>query len=425
MLIIKNGRVMNPSTHFDEVTDVIISEGKILKIKKATEEELKQATKVIDATNLVVAPGLVDIHVHFRDPGFTHKETLETGASAAAAGGYTSVICMANTTPSIDNVETFREVQDRADKLKVNVYQAANVTMGMKGNILVDMDSIHNAGALGFTDDGLPIMDEELMVNALKKAKELDVPISLHEEDPAYIGSPGVNAGPVAEKVGVKGADRLAEEVMVERDIRLNETIGAKMDIQHISSAGTVEMIRKAKAKGVNVFAEVTPQHFSKTEELVLKKGALARVNPPIRTEADRRALIEGIKDDTIDFIATDHAPHTMEEKSKGIENAPSGMIGLETALALSITNLVIAEGIDLMHVLEKLTVSPAKFYKINAGELKEESNADIVIFNPTEEWTVTEALFHSKSPNSPFIGEKLKGKVKYTICKGNIVYND
>ena len=191
MLIIKNGRVMNPSTHFDEVTDVIISEGKILKIKKASEEELSQAEKVIDATNLVVAPGLVDIHVHFRDPGFTHKETLETGALAAAAGGYTSVICMANTSPAIDNVETFRSVQDRADMLKINVYQAANVTMGMKGNTLVDMDGLHNAGALGFTDDGLPIMDDDLMNEALKKAKELDVPISLHEEDPAYIGSPG------------------------------------------------------------------------------------------------------------------------------------------------------------------------------------------------------------------------------------------
>lgn len=416
---------MNPSTHFDEVTDVIISEGKILKIKKASEEELSQAEKVIDATNLVVAPGLVDIHVHFRDPGFTHKETLETGALAAAAGGYTSVICMANTSPAIDNVETFRSVQDRADMLKVNVYQAANVTKGMKGNTLVDMDGLHNAGALGFTDDGLPIMDDDLMNEALKKAKELDVPISLHEEDPAYIGSPGINAGPVAKKVGVKGADRLAEEVMVERDIRLNESVGAKMDIQHISSARTVEMIRNAKARGITVFAEVTPQHFSKTEDLVLEKGALARVNPPIRTEADRRALIEGIKDDTIDFIATDHAPHTMEEKSKGIESAPSGMIGLETALALAVTNLVIAEDIDLMHVLEKLTVNPAKFYKIDAGELKEDCNADIVIFDSAEEWTVTEEGFHSKSPNSPFIGEKLTGKVKYTICKGNIVYND
>ena len=416
---------MNPSTHFDEVTDVIISEGKILKIKKASEEELSQAEKVIDATNLVVAPGLVDIHVHFRDPGFTHKETLETGALAAAAGGYTSVICMANTAPAIDNVETFRSVQDRADMLKVNVYQAANVTMGMKGNTLVDMDGLHNAGALGFTDDGLPIMDDDLMNEALKKAKELDVPISLHEEDSAYIGSPGINAGPVAKKVGVKGADRLAEEVMVERDIRLNESVGAKMDIQHISSARTVEMIRNAKARGITVFAEVTPQHFSKTEDLVLEKGALARVNPPIRTEADRRALIEGIKDDTIDFIATDHAPHTMEEKSKGIESAPSGMIGLETALALAVTNLVIAEDIDLMHVLEKFTVNPAKFYKIDAGELKEDCNADIVIFDSAEEWTVTEEAFHSKSPNSPFIGEKLTGKVKYTICKGNIVYND
>ncbi|MBE5889415.1 MAG: dihydroorotase [Lachnospiraceae bacterium] len=422
MLLIKNGHLIDPASGVDAPMDLLIVQGKVLQIAKPNQIKAEDDVKVIDASGMIVAPGFVDVHVHFRDPGLTYKEDIQTGAAAAAAGGYTTVVCMANTKPPIDSVETFKEVWEREQKLPIHVLQAANVTMGMKGQELTDMDALKATGAVGFTDDGVPIADEKLMVSALQKCKELDVPISLHEEDPALMISPGVNKGKVSDALGLGGAPEEAEYVLVARDVMLNQKIGAKLDIQHISSKTTVEILRQAKAHGICVYGEVTPQHLAATEDLVLEKGALARVNPPLRTEADRMALIKGLSDGTIDMIATDHAPHSAEEKSEPIASAPSGMIGLETALGLVWTYVVKPQLASPKTVIAALTVNPANLYQIPAGKVQENASADLVIFDPNEEWTVPET-FASKATNSPFIGWKLSGKVKYTICNGEIVY--
>ena len=423
MILIKNGRVIDPANNLDTITDVVIDDNGKIKLVGAGDPSLNYDT-VIDAENLVVAPGFIDVHVHFRDPGLTYKEDIVTGAAAAAAGGYTTVICMANTKPPVDSAETLAELCSREKQLPIHVLQAANVTVGMQGKDLTDMEALLSAGAVGFTDDGVPIADEKLLLKALKKCRELDVPISLHEEDPALMFSAGVNKGAVSDKLGLGGAPDEAEYVLVARDVMLNRRIGAKLDIQHISSGVTVDILRAAKKMGIRVFGEVTPQHLAATEELVLEKGSLARVNPPLRTEKDRQALIEGLRDGTIDMIATDHAPHSKEEKSKPLESAPSGMIGLETALGLVLTSVVRTGKVPLNRVIEALTVNPARLYKLSAGTLSEGVNADLVIFDPGEKWTVTDN-FRSKASNSPFIGWELYGKVKTTICGGEIVFRD
>lgn len=421
MILIKDGRVVDPETGLDETLDLIIEDGRIKEIGKFSESESYE--KIISAKGKIVAPGLVDIHVHFRDPGFTYKEDVETGARSAAAGGYTTVVCMANTKPVIDNVEVLKELEKREETLPIHVYDTAAVTMGLKGKELTDMPELLKAGAIGFTDDGIPIKDEKLVMEAMKTAAQLDVPISFHEEDPDLIGNSGINSGEVARKLGLEGAPALAEEVLVARDCLLALRTGAKINIQHVSSEVSVQIIRLMKKMGAKVYAEVTPQHFSLTEEAVLRKGTLAKVNPPLRTEKDRYALIQGLREGVLDVIATDHAPHSPEEKNRELKQAPSGMIGLETALALGITNLVRKGHLTLSQLLEKMTVMPAGLYGMECGNIKKGANADLVIFDEREKWRVEH--FWSKSENSPFIGEELYGKVKYTICRGKIVYTD
>ena len=421
MILIKDGRVVDPETGLDETLDLIIEDGRIKEIGKFSESEIYE--KIISAKGKIVAPGLVDIHVHFRDPGFTYKEDVETGARSAAAGGYTTVVCMANTKPVIDNVEVLKELEKREETLPIHVYNTAAVTMGLKGKELTDMPELLKAGAIGFTDDGIPIKDEKLVMEAMKTAAQLDVPISFHEEDPDLIGNSGINSGEVARKLGLEGAPALAEEVLVARDCLLALRTGAKINIQHVSSEVSVQIIRLMKKMGAKVYAEVTPQHFSLTEEAVLRKGTLAKVNPPLRTEKDRYALIQGLREGVLDVIATDHAPHSPEEKNRELKQAPSGMIGLETALALGITNLVRKGHLTLSQLLEKMTVMPAGLYGMECGNIKKGANADLVIFDEREKWRVEH--FWSKSENSPFIGEELYGKVKYTICRGKIVYTD
>lgn len=421
MILIKNGRVIDPKSGIDENLDIAIDNGKIVGIGKFQKNE--DTEQVLDVRGQVVAPGLVDVHVHFRDPGLTYKEDLVTGANAAAAGGYTTVICMANTKPVVDSEEVLKDLRERAEKLPVHVLNTAAVTVGLKGQELTDMDTLKRCGAAGFTDDGIPLQDIRLLKQAFQKVKELDVPISLHEEDPQLIGSFGVNQGEVSKKAGVPGASAEAEEVMVARDCLMALHTGARVNIQHVSSKVSVEMIRLMKKLGANIYAEVTPQHFSLTEQAVLEKGTLAKVNPPLRTEDDRYGLIKGLKEDVIDIIATDHAPHSAEEKMKNLMEAPSGLIGLETALALGITNLVRKGHMTLPHLLEKMTVKPAELYQLDCGTIKVGQDADLVIFDEREKWTVDK--FHSKSANSPFIGAELYGKVKYTICKGAVVYKD
>ncbi len=421
MIVIKNGYVINPKTGFEGKADVLIKDDKIVSIGEA---EVCEDAEVIDATGLVVAPGLVDVHTHFRDPGFEYKEDIYTGAKAAAAGGYTTVIMMCNTKPTIDNADTLSYVLNKGKETGIHVESCGAVSFGLKGEKLTDMDALAKAGAIGFTDDGIPLMDESILREAMAKTAAMNMPISLHEEDASLITNNGVNRGAASEHFGIGGSPRDAEISLIARDLQIALETNAIVNVQHISTKEGVELVRKAKAvPGNRVHAEATPHHIALTEAAVIAKGTLAKVNPPIRTEEDRLAIIEGLKDGTIDIIATDHAPHAKEEKDKPLTEAPSGMLGLEAALPLCIEKLVKEAGMSMMEVLDKLTAKPAAMYNIDRGELRVGGPADIVIFNPDEKWTVTG--FQSKSQNSPFLGEELTGKVKYTICKGKVVYKD
>lgn len=422
MILIKNGRVIDPKNNIDEKLDIIIKDERIYKIGHF--QDNGEYEKIIDAEGKIVSPGLIDVHVHFRDPGFTYKEDIFTGAEAAAKGGFTTVICMANTNPIVDNEETLKYILDKAKKAKIKILQAAAITKEFKGKELVDMKKLKELGVVGFTDDGLPIKGSKLVMEAMEKAKELDMPLSFHEEDPSLIKSPGVNEGKVSKELKVGGAPNVAEDVLVARDCMLALKTNAKISIQHISSGNSVDLVRFAKSLGAKVTAEATPHHFSITEEAVLKHKTLAKMNPPVRTEKDKEKIIEGLKDNTIEIIATDHAPHSKEEKERELTKAPSGIIGLETSLALGVTNLVKKGHLTLLKLLEKMTINPANFYKLDAGTIEEGKFADLVIFDENEEWIVPEK-FASKASNTPFIGEKLYGKVKYTICNGKIVYRD
>lgn len=422
MILVKNGRVIDPKTKWDEVIDLVIQDGKIHRIGKYQGGE--DYEQVIDASGKIVAPGLIDVHSHFRDPGFTYKETIETGAAAAKRGGYTTVICMANTKPPIDSPEAVRNTMEKGKRTGIHILQAACITKGMQGRELVDMEELARAGAAGFTDDGLPLLDTKMTHEAMLMAKKVGTVLSFHEEDPALIDKAGVNKGKVSEELGFPGASRSAEDVMVARDCMLALATGARVNIQHVSSRNAVELVRLAKRLGADIWAEATPHHFSLTEEAVKKYGANAKMNPPLRTSEDRFAIIEGLKDDTIEIIATDHAPHALEEKEKGLLEAPSGIIGLETALALGNTYLVRKGHLTLMKLLGKLTYKPAYLYGLDSGVIKQGGAADLVIFDPNESWVVEDS-FASKSKNSPFIGETLYGKVKYTICGGSVVYQD
>lgn len=420
-MLIKNGTVINPETKETFKADLLLEDGMIRTIDTTCSLTAADTDTVIDAEGLVVSPGLIDTHVHFRDPGFTYKEDIHTGALASAKGGFTSVICMANTSPTIDSLPVLKDVLERASKEAINIYQAASVSYGLKGEKLTDMDALKEAGACGFTDDGIPLLDAKFCYEAMKKAAALDVPISLHEEDPAFITNNGINRGEVSEKLGIGGSPAIAEEVLTARDCMLALHTGADLVIQHISSGNSVALVRNAKAMGAHVHAESTPHHFTLNHEAVLKYGTLAKMNPPLRTEKDRLEIIEGLKDGTIDLIATDHAPHSMEEKSKELTSAPSGIIGLETSLSLGITSLVEPGHLTLPELLEKMTINPAKLYKLPAGRMEINTPGDLVIFDPKEEWTPND--FASKSCNTPFRGITLKGKIHYTICGGQVVY--
>lgn len=420
-MLIKNGYLIDPASQTAQKADLRIEDGFISRI--AAEITPDASEEVIDASGLVAAPGLIDTHVHFRDPGFTYKENLHTGALASAKGGFTSVICMANTSPVVDNVQTLLDIGRRAKEEKIRIYQAASVSRSLKGEELTNMEELADSGACGFTDDGIPIRSAAFLYEAMEKAASLDLPISLHEEDPAFIKNNGINHGPVSDKLGIYGSPSIAEESLVARDCLLALRSGAHVVIQHISSGRSVELVRMFRSMGARLHAEATPHHFTLTEDAVLEYGTLAKMNPPLRTEEDRQAIIAGLADGTIDIIATDHAPHSREEKERSITAAPSGIIGLETSLALGITTLVRPGHLSLMQLLEKMTVNPARLYHLPSGELKEGRAADIVLFDPEERWTPTE--YASLSANSPFTGRELFGKVKFTICRGEIIYHD
>ena len=418
-MILKKGHLVNPATGTDAVMDIRFDNGIIQEI--GTDLTPSVSEKVLDISGLVVAPGLVDTHIHFRDPGFTYKEDLHTGSLAAAKGGFTSVICMANTKPVVDSVSTLKDILTRAKGEKIHIYQTASVSYGLNGEKMTDFDALAANGACGFTDDGIPLMNAVFCYNAMKKAAELHMPVSLHEEDKSFIANNGINAGKVAEKLGIEGSPAIAEEVMVARDCMLALRTGASVVIQHISSGNSVELVRTALKLGADIHAEATPHHFTLTEEAVLEHGTLAKMNPPLRSEEDRQAIIRGLQDDTIDLIATDHAPHSAEEKAKPLTEAPSGITGLETSLGLGITSLVKPGYLSLMDLLAKMTCNPADLYQLPAGNIQVNAPADFVIFNPEEKWTVSD--FASKASNSPFKGTELYGKIHYTICNGEIIY--
>ena len=428
MLLIKNAYILDPESGYEGDADILIENGKIKKLYLGiiglVDESLFEDLEVIDADGLYVAPGLVDVHVHFREPGFEYKEDIETGAKAAAKGGFTTVVLMANTKPAADNEETLNYILEKGKATPIHVETCCSVSKGLQGKELCDYEMLLEKGAVGFTDDGIPLLEEGLVTEAMTRIGKLNVPISLHEEDPNLIANNGINRGKASEHFGIGGSPREAEVSMVARDIEIAKKTGAIVNIQHISCKETADMIRKAKQEGfTNIHGEATPHHFTLTEDAAIKYGTMAKMNPPLRTKEDKAAIIEAIKDGTLDIIATDHAPHSEEEKAKAITEAPSGILGLETAFALGIGELVEKNDMPLIDLIDRMSYAPAKMYGLDAGYIKQGGPADLIIFDPNEFWRVEGFL--SKSQNSPFLGKMVLGKIKKTICSGKVVYSD
>ena len=418
MLLIRGGRVYGTT---DNASDLLVKDGRVAAVSGKIQETGDMA--VLDASGMIVAPGLVDMHVHFRDPGFEYKEDILTGASAAAAGGVTTCCCMPNTLPVADNADVIKYITGKAKKAAVKVLPYGAVTIGQNGKELTDFAALKDAGAIALSDDGNPIQNAELMRRALRTARDLGLLIISHCEDAELVKNFAVSEGRVSRELGIPGRPAIAEEIIVARDAMLASDTGASVHIAHVSTAGTVEIVRKAKANGVSITAETCPQYFTLTEDEVLRQGALARVNPPLRTAEDVDAVIRGVADGTIDVIATDHAPHPAEDKARPLTEAPSGMIGLETSLAVTLTSLYHTGKLSLDMIIALMSANPARLLGLDAGGLSVGAVADIVIFDPIEEWVVDPNNFKSKARNTPFGGMKLRGKVKYTIARGEVVY--
>ena len=423
-LLIKHGRVVDPVSGTVSIQDLYIENGKVGQLEKDIRQE---ADQVIDADGLVVCPGLVDMHVHLRDPGLTYKEDIFTGTAAAAHGGVTSVACMANTDPVVDTPEQVRYVKDKAAQANgVHVYPIAAVSMGMRGEEPSDADALKKAGAIALSDDGCNVDNANLMRDVMIHAKRLEMPVLCHCEDTTMVEGRAVNEGSVSRQLWLEGRPAIAEEIMVMRDAMLAEETGAHVHICHVSTAKSVDIIRRMKKRGVAITCETCPQYFTLTEDEILTQGSMARVNPPLRTAKDIKGIIAGLKDGTIDAIATDHAPHSAEEKSRPLTRAPSGMVGLETSLAIALTELYHTGKMKLPDIIKRLTYTPASILRLSSkGRLSLGSDADITIFDPEEVWTIDPEQFASKARNTPFAGREVKGKVKYTIVGGNVIYQD
>ena len=420
-LWIKHGRVIDPATKRDAAGDVFVADGQIVGSLSAGQK--KQAVK-LDARGLVVCPGLVDIHVHFREPGQTHKETIQTGSHAAAAGGFTTVVCMPNTSPPADNAGTVELINNGARKAAVRVYPTGCISVGMKGEQLAPHGSLKKAGVVAITDDGLCIASNELMRRAVEYAKMFDLTVLDHCQDESLTKGAVMNEGTVSTRLGLRGWPHAAEDIIVARDIILSTYSGAHIHLQHISSALSVELVRRAKRDGVNITAEATPHHLALTEESLGTYDTNFKINPPLRTETDRRAIIAGLRDGTLDCIGTDHAPHTPDEKDREFDYAPNGIIGLETALPVCLEVLVRRSKFKLAQVIALLTHRAAKVLKLPAGTLAAGAPADICLFDPAETWTYDAREGFSKSLNSPWSGQKLTGRVKTTIVGGRRVFD-
>ncbi len=421
-LLIRGGRVVDPAQGVDDRLDLLIQDGKILRLGR---DLAAPDAQILNAGGLTAAPGLVDIHVHLREPGFEAKETVATGCAAAARGGVTTLVAMPNTRPAADCPEIVRLVRDKAAATGINVLPAGAVTVGQKGEQLTDFAALKAAGVPALTDDGVPIQNLALLRRAMLEAKRLSLPLLDHCEDRDMVQNYAVNEGAVSRRLGLPGRPAVAEELQIMRDVMLAEDTGAHVHICHISTAKGVDIVRRAKARGVRVTCETCPQYFTLTEEEVLCQGAMARVNPPLRTQADVEGIRAGLLDGTIDAIVTDHAPHTAEEKSRPLPDAPSGMVGLETSLALALTGLYHTGLMSLSRVLALMSSSPAALLGLSKGMLCVGRGADLVLFDPEEEWVIDKEQFVSKGRNTPFHGRTVRGKVKYTISRGTIIYQE
>jgi len=424
--LIKNGKVIDPSQKIEKKMNILI-DGKLIKEYPGNIKELEKRKdlKVIDANKLVVVPGLIDIHVHLREPGFEHKETIRTGTLSAAAGGFTSIACMPNTNPINDNasVTDYILLKARTEGI-VNVLPIGAITKSEEGNQLAEIGEMYKAGCVAISDDGMPVTNSNLMRRAMEYVKAFNLPVIVHAED-TYLSDDGVmNEGKTSTMLGLKGIPNASEEVMIARDIFLSELTGTDLHICHVSTEGSVRVIREAKKRGVKVTAEATPHHFLLTDEEVYNYNTNAKMNPPLRTSKDVKAIIKGLKDGTLDVIATDHAPHSEDEKNVEFDIAPFGIVGLETALPLSL-KLVEDKILTISQLIEKLTINPANIVNSDKGTLKKNKVADITIYDPKEEYLIDKNNFYSKGKNTPFQDWKVRGKVKYTIVSGKIVYKN
>lgn len=418
--ILKNGTLIDYKTNTNEKKDILIENDKIIKIENEINEN---ADKIIDCTNLNIIPGMIDMHCHLREPGFEHKETIQTGSASAVAGGFTTICPMPNTKPTPDSAIILQKIIEEAKRVNLcNVLPYASVSKGEKGEELVDFAELKKAGAIAFSDDGMPVVNSKMMRKAIIEADKLGTFVASHCEEKS-VAAGAINEGKVAKELGVQGVLPEAEEIMAAREIVISETNDVRAHICHISTKTTKNMVRDAKRRGVKITCETCPHYFTFTVDEVKNSGVNAKMNPPLREEKDRLAIIEGLKEGTIDAIITDHAPHAEEEKNKGLEAAPNGIIGFETALSAEIMNLVDTGDISYLDLVRLTSYNPAQLLKIDRGSIEVGKVADITIFNPNEEYIYTKEMVVSKSKNSPFIGKKLKGKVQYTIVGGKVVY--
>lgn len=420
-LLIKNGRVIDPASKQDTMSDVLVQDGIIAKVMPDIQETADQQ---IDAKGCYVMPGFIDLHVHLRDPGFEHKETVETGAAAAAHGGFTTIVAMPNTKPVVDNADVVNYVHNKAKSVtKVNVLQAGAITKKMEGLQLSEIEKMVQAGSPAISEDGKSVMNAYLLQEAMKLAKQLDIPVLSHCEDKNLVNGGVVNADENAKQRELPGITNSVENVIVIRDVQLAKETGAKLHLCHCSTKESVEIVKMAKARGNRVSAEVCPHHFTLTSDHMPAGDTNYKMNPPLRTKEDVEALRQGLKDDIMDVIATDHAPHTREEKNDSMLRAPFGIVGLETAASLTYSELVLGGYLTPMQMAEKMSYNPARVLGIDKGSLEEGKTADIVIFDPNKTYTIDAAKFASKSRNTPFHGRKVTGAVRATIAGGEIIY--